>query len=212
MSEGAGLVFVLDDDEAVCKALSRVIKSAGYRVQAFSSARAFLDGYAAVDLACPACLVLDVQMPDLSGLDVQRELRAANAILPIVFVSGHGDIPTSVNAMKAGAVDFLTKPVSDAELLQAIRQSLAGAERMRAERARRDAIRLRFETLTPREREVMALVVTGLLNKQIAVQLGTAEKTIKVHRARVMEKMQVDSLAELVQVAERAGIGRPPDH
>jgi FixJ family two-component response regulator len=199
-------VFLVDDDASVRKALARLVKSAGYQAQAFGSAREFLDS----DWRSqgPACLVLDVRMPGPSGIDLQRELQTANAILPIIFITGHGDIPTSVKAMKAGAVDFLAKPVKDRVLLQAIEQALARAVHDRAEREDLEEIQSRIDTLTPREREVMGLVVRGLLNKQIAFELGTVEKTIKVHRARVMEKMQVESLAELVRIAERAGI--PP--
>ena len=182
----------------------RLIQSAGHQVRSFASAREFLDS----DLPAggPACLVLDVRMPGLSGLDLQAELQAANVILPIIFITGHGNIPMGVKAMKTGAVDFLTKPVRDEDLLRSINEALARAARERAERAEVEAIRIRAETLTPREREVMALVVRGLRNKQIASELGTVEKTIKVHRARVMEKMRADSLAELVGAAEKIGI------
>jgi FixJ family two-component response regulator len=147
-------------------------------------------------------------MPGLSGLDLQHELRVANALLPIIFITGHGDIPMSVKAMKEGAVDFLPKPVKDQELLNAIERALARADHDHAERLEIEDIQRRLESLTPREREVMALVVRGLLNKQIAFELGTVEKTVKVHRARVMEKMEVQSLAELVRLAERVGIGK----
>jgi FixJ family two-component response regulator len=197
-------VFLVDDDDSVRRGLGRLIKSGGYDVQTFVSARGFLDS--GDYKKGPACLVLDVRMPGLSGLDLQRELQAANAILPIIFITGHGDIPTTVSAMKAGAVDFLPKPVKDVVLLRAIEQALARAVRDSAERDALDAQNQRLNTLTPREREVMALVVSGLLNKQIAFELGTVEKTIKVHRARVMQKMGVNSLAELVRLAERAGI------
>jgi FixJ family two-component response regulator len=199
-------VFLVDDDDSVRKGLGRLIKSGGYNVQAFVSAREFLDsgGYK----KGPACLVLDVRMPGLNGLDLQQELQVAHAILPIIFITGHGDIPTTVRAMKAGAVDFLPKPVKDVVLLHAIEQALARAMRDWAERDALEAQSERLNTLTPREREVMALVVNGLLNKQIAFELGTVEKTIKVHRARVMQKMGVNSLAELVRLAERAGIGK----
>jgi FixJ family two-component response regulator len=199
-------VFVVDDDDSVRRGLGRLIKSGGYEVQTFVSARGFLES--GDYKKGPACLVLDVRMPGLSGLDLQRELQAANAILPIIFITGHGDIPTTVSAMKAGAVDFLPKPVKDVVLLRAIEQALTRAVRDSAERDALDAQNQRLNTLTPREREVMALVVSGLLNKQIAFELGTVEKTIKVHRARVMQKMGVNSLAELVRLAERAGIGK----
>ena len=199
-------VFVIDDDASVRRALSRVIKSAGYRLHAFGSAREFL----ASDCRSqnPACLVLDVRLPDLNGLDLQNELNKEKAILPIVFITGHGNVPMSVKAMKSGAVDFLSKPVHDADLLRAVEQGLARAAYEGSQRDETDSIRARIDTLTPREKEVMTLVVKGWLNKQIAFELGTVEKTIKVHRARVMDKMNVNSLAELVRLAARVGIGQ----
>jgi FixJ family two-component response regulator len=199
-------VFLIDDDPSVRRALARLIKSAGYQVQTFVSAREFLDRMP--DAARPACLVLDVRMPGLSGIDLQRELRLTNPILPIIFITGHGDIPMTVKAMKAGAVDFLPKPVRDTDLLRAIEQALARAVHDRAKLDETEDIQSRVEKLTPREREVMNLVVTGRLNKQIAFALGIVEKTIKVHRARVMDKMQVDSVAELVRIVEKIGV--PP--
>lgn len=199
-------VFLVDDDASVLRALGRLIKSAGYEVQTFVSAREFLDSGDFKE--GPACLVLDVRMPGLNGLDLQRELQAANETLPIIFITGHGDIPTTVRAMKAGAVDFLPKPLKDAVLLPAIEQAFARAVRDQAERGELEALSQRLNTLTLRERQVMALVVSGLLNKQIAFELGTVEKTIKVHRARVMQKMGVDSLAELVRIADK--IAAPP--
>lgn len=199
-------VFLLDDDPSVRRALTRLIRSAGYQVEPFGSAREFLDSdWRGQGVAC---LVLDVYMPGLSGMELQRELQAANAILPIIFITGRGDIPMSVQAMKAGAVDFLPKPVKDSELLRAVEQALGRAFREDARNAEIQAIQRRLETLTPREREVMARVVTGMMNKQVAHELGTVEKTIKVHRSRVMEKMGVESLAELVRLAERVGIGK----
>jgi FixJ family two-component response regulator len=204
-------VFLVDDDDSVRKALARLIKSGGYDVQTFVSARGFLDS--GDYNKGPACLVLDVRMPGLNGLDLQRELQAANATLPIIFITGYGDIPTTVRAMKAGAVDFLPKPVKDTVLLRAIEQALARAVRDHAERQQLEALSQRLNTLTPREREVMLLVVRGLLNKQIAFELGTVEKTIKVHRARVMRKMGVDSLAELVRIADKIAVppkSKPP--
>ncbi len=199
-------VFLVDDDASIRRALARVIKSGAYQVQTFASAREFLDS--GLQSHGPACLVLDVRMPGRSGLDLQRELQTRTLVLPIIFITGHGDIPMSVKAMKAGAVDFLPKPVHDADLLRAVEQALHRATRERAERDELEDIQGRVQTLTPREREVMALVVRGLLNKQIAFELGTVEKTIKVHRARVMDKREVGSLAELVRMAERAGIGK----
>jgi FixJ family two-component response regulator len=197
-------VFLIDDDPSVRRALARLIKSAGYQVQTFTSAREFLDGIP--DVGRPACLVLDVRMPGLSGMDLQHELQLTNLILPIIFITGHGDIPMTVKAMKAGAVDFLPKPVRDTDLLRAIEQALARAVHDRAQLDETKDIRSRIEKLTPREREVMSLVVKGWLNKQMAFELGIVEKTIKVHRARVMQKMEVDSVAELVRLTERAQI------
>jgi FixJ family two-component response regulator len=198
-------VFLVDDDASVRKALTRLVRSAGYDAEAFASARDFLDN-SRLGVRGAACLVLDVRMPGLSGLDLQDELQAANTPLPIIFITGHGDIPMSVKAMKAGAVDFLPKPVKDKDLLRAIEQALARASHDLAERRELEDLHRRVKSLTPREFEVMTLVVRGLLNKQIAVELGTVEKTVKVHRARVMEKMEVQSLAELVRIAERVGI------
>ena len=199
-------IFLVDDDASVRRALMRLIKSAGYGVEAFASAREFLDSQH--EAGRPACIVLDVRMPGLTGLDLQRELQAVNANLPIIFITGHGDIPMSVTAMKAGAVDFLPKPIKDADLLAAIKQALARAMRQDAQRAELKEIRNRIATLTPREHEVLQHVVSGQLNKQIAFDLGTVEKTVKVHRARVMQKMGVESLADLVRITEKMGI--PP--
>jgi FixJ family two-component response regulator len=198
-------VFLVDDDPSVRRALTRLIKSAGYTVQAFASARDFLAYWRATD-EVPACLVLDVRMPGLSGLDLQHELQAAHTLLPIIFVTGHGDIPMSVKAMKEGAVDFLPKPVKGKDLLRAIDQALARANHDYAERRELEDIHRRVKSLTPREREVMSFAVRGFLNKQIAFELGTVEKTVKVHRARVMEKMEVQSFAELVRISERVSV------
>ena len=204
----SGTVFLVDDDSSVRRALTRLIKSAGYNVQAFGSAREFLEHTRATDERV-ACLVLDVRMPGLSGLDLQHELQAMNTSLPIIFITGHGNIPMGVKAIKDGAVDFLAKPIKDNVLLNAIEQALARAALEHGERQEVENLQKRLDTLTPREREVMSLVVRGLLNKQIAFQLGTVEKTVKVHRARVMEKMKVQSLPELVRMTQRLGIGRP---
>jgi FixJ family two-component response regulator len=199
MTAPAPLVFVVDDDASVRKSLARVMASAGYAVQTFPSARDFM----ACDVpAGPCCAVLDVRMPGLSGLELQETLVRAARRMPIVFVTGHGDIAMSVKAMKAGAVDFLTKPFDADALLRAVQVAIA--------KDVRDADVLgRVETLTPRETEVLALVVSGLLNKQIAGELGIGEKTVKVHRARVMEKMRAGSVAELVRLADRAGVVVP---
>lgn len=198
------VVFVVDDDEAVRKSLVRLIKSVGLTVQDFSSAREFLeiDPYAG-----PSCLVLDVRMPGLSGLDLQKELGQMGYNIPIIFITGHGDILMSVRTMKRGAVDFITKPFNDQDLLDAIYQAIEKDKQARREQGQIKAIQQRVDSLTPRESEVFALVVTGMLNKQIAYDLGMSEKTVKVHRARVMHKMQADSLAELVRLAYRVGIG-----
>ena len=196
-------VFLIDDDDSVRRALARLILSAGYQVRAFASAREFLDTGPYDD--GPACLVLDVRMPGLSGLDLQRELEAAKVSHPIIFITGYGDVPTSVKAMKSGAVDFIPKPVQDEDLLRSIEQAVTRAARETAERDEIETLQGRADRLTPREREVMALVARGLLNKQIAFELGTSEKTVKVHRARVMQKMQVQSLAELVRVTDKIG-------
>lgn len=197
-------VFLVDDDASVRRALTRLIKSGGYQVHAFASAREFLDIRPQPE--GPVCLVLDVRMPGLTGLDLQVELEKTTPVLPIIFITGHGDIPMSVKAMKAGAVDFLPKPVKDTDLLRAIEQALERATRETAGFAELQDIRQRLETLTSRQREVFEHVVSGQLNKQIAYDLGTVEKTIKVHRARVMEKMQAGSLAELVRIADRIGM------
>jgi RNA polymerase sigma factor (sigma-70 family) len=199
------IVFIVDDDADVRRAMERLVRSVGLDVESYASAKEFLLREAPDR---PGCIVLDVRMPGLSGLDLQQELARANLNLPIIFVTGHGTVPMSVRAMKAGAIDFLQKPIDDQVLLDAVQQAIEQDRRSRRERAEVQAVWARVKTLTPREREVFALVVEGLLNKQIAGELGTSEKTIKVHRARVMQKMQADSLAELVRMAERVG-GEP---
>jgi len=202
MSGSDPTVFVVDDDPSVRKSTERLVRAMGFAVRTFESAQAFLD--AARDDG-PACLVLDVELPGRSGLDLQRELARSGAEIPIIFVTGHGDIPMTVRAMKDGAAEFLTKPVRSQDLLDAIR---AAVERDRARLGARRAdaaLRGRYERLTAREREVMALVVAGLLNKQIAGELGATERTIKFHRAHLMKKMQAESLAELVRMAAQLG-------
>lgn len=200
MGDDAGVVFVVDDDAGVRDATRGLLASIGLEVQTFKSASEFLGSKRP---EAPACLVLDVRLPGLSGLDLQRELAESGTSIPIVFITGHGDIPMSVQAMKGGAVEFLTKPFRDQQLLDAVQQAIARDRVERKQRAEVAEIRRRYESLTPREREVMARVVAGRLNKQIASELGTSEITVKVHRAQVMQKMRVDSLAALVQLAER---------
>jgi len=197
-------VFVVDDDAAVRRSLERLIRTVGLDVVTFSTAQEFLEHG---PLDGPGCLVLDVRMPGLSGLDLQEKLTDAGFSVPVIIMTGHGTIPMSVRAMKAGAVDFLQKPFDEQVLLDAVNQALErDRETRKTEAQRLEALR-RMEALTPREREVFEQVVRGLLNKQIAAELGASEKTIKVHRARVMQKMEAGSLADLVRMAERAGVG-----
>jgi RNA polymerase sigma factor (sigma-70 family) len=197
-------VFVVDDDDSVRKSLVRLLKAMGYPARPFASAKEFLERWRAEPL--PGCLVLDVQLPGLNGLELQEHLCATSCPIPIIFITGHGDIPMSVRAMKAGAVDFLAKPFQDEALLWAVQEAIARSQRTEAERCERESVAANYAALTQREREVMALVVRGLPNKQIAAQLGTSVKTIKVHRSRVMEKMQVRSVADLVRASQKSGI------
>ena len=203
MTEPEPIVFVVDDDRSMRTSTERLVRSAGFNVKTFASAQEFLES---VRPDGPACLVLDVRMPGQSGLDLQRELTGSGAQIPVIFMTGHGDIPTTVRAMKAGAVEFLTKPYRRNDLLDAIRAAIERDRASRQERLEAQALRQRYEQLTPREREVMALVVAGLLNKQIAGKLATAERTIKFHRAHIMQKMEAESLAELVRMAGQLGI------
>ena len=205
MNGNHSTVFLLDDEPGMLKALSRLLKAEGFTVQAFTSAKTFLEWYRPETLSC---LVLDVAMPELNGLELQERLTRSGLLVPIVFLTGHGDIPMSVQAIKAGAVDFLTKPVKDADLLRAVRAALQRAAEQRELISEIALLRQRYSSLTPRECEVMAHVVSGQLNKQIADDLGIGEHTIKVHRARVMEKMGVESVADLVRAAERLGLGK----
>jgi RNA polymerase sigma factor (sigma-70 family) len=198
------IVYVVDDDDSVRKSLVRLLKSMGYPARPYASAKEFLEGWR-LDPA-PGCLVLDVQLPGLNGLELQEYLRDTSCPIPIIFITGHGDIPMSVRAMKAGAVDFLAKPFHDESLLRAIQEALARSQRAEAERAEQERVAALYARLTHREREVMALVVRGLPNKQIAAQLGTSVKTIKVHRSRVMDKMRVRSVADLVRASQKSGI------
>jgi len=201
--ETQAIVFVVDDDASVREALGRLIRSAGLRVELFASAEEFLTR---PRTDAPSCLVLDVQLPDLSGLDLQRRMADANNEVPIVFITGHADIPTTVRAMKAGAVEFLTKPLVEGDLLESIRNAIARDRTARHHHAATAELRVRFASLTPREAEVMAWVVTGLLNKHIAAELDISEETVKVHRGHAMRKMGADSLPELVRMSERLGI------
>jgi len=203
MTAAAASVLIVDDDPSVRKSLSRLVASAGYRVRAFASAREYLGREPSTG---PSCLVLDVQMPGLTGLDLQKALADAHHRTAIVFITGHGDVVTGVEAMKAGAVDFLTKPFAGKDLLDAIQRALDRDTRALDTEARVAEILQRVKQLTPRETEVFALVVTGMLNKQIASAIGVGEGTVKVHRARVMEKMRAASLAELVRLADAVGI------
>lgn len=207
MQAPAPTVYLVDDDPHLLKALQRLLQSAGLQATPFDSAQAFLDGH---DRAAPGCLVLDLSMPGLNGLELQRELEQLNSPLPIIFLSGRGDIPATVQAMKHGATDFLTKPVDDTELLAAIQEALATDRRRRRSHDERDRIAERLAALTERERQVLQQVVAGRLNKQIAADLGTVEKTVKFHRANLMRKLGVRSVAALVKLAERASIGAAP--
>ena len=203
MSEAEATVFVVDDDAPLRESLRNLIRSVGLRVELFGSAQEFLQSQ---QPDTPSCLVLDVRMPGLSGLDLQKQTSEAGLEIPIIFITGHGDVPMTVRAMKAGAVEFLTKPFRDQDLLDAIQQALERSRKAREQQAATKELRQRFAMLTPREREVMERVVAGLLNKQIGAELGTSETTVKIHRHQVMEKMGAGSLPELVRMADRLGI------
>ncbi|MGP0076305.1 MAG: response regulator transcription factor [Bryobacteraceae bacterium] len=200
MTDPAPIVFVVDDDASVRDSVRSLIASVGLRVETFGSTREFLDSKRP---EAPACLVLDVRLPDASGLELQRDLAGAGVQIPIIFITGHADVPMSVRAMKAGAVEFLTKPFRGQELLDAIQEALARDRIAWTDRVQLKDLRGRHDTLTAREKEVLALVVSGLLNKQIGAELGTSELTVKTHRGRVMEKMRAESLADLVRMFER---------
>jgi FixJ family two-component response regulator len=205
MTDSAFTVFLVDDDAGVLKALSRLLQMRGFEVRPFTSPQAFLADH---DASVPGCAVLDVSMPDLDGLALQEALTAGAMQRPVIFLTGKGDIPTGVRAMRAGAIDFLTKPVNDADLLAAIARAEKQDSEIRSANANLASINARLAMLTPREREVMIHVIAGRLNKQIAGDLGTVEKTVKVHRGRVMNKLGVRSVADLVRLAEKAGITR----
>ncbi len=203
MNDHSGLVFVIDDDASLRRAIQRVLGSVGLHVELFGSAREFL---AAPRPDVPSCVVLDVRLPGMSGLDLQRELTSAGIHVPLIFITSYGDIPMSVRAMKAGAVEFLTKPFRDQDLLDAIQLALKRDRLRRESEADVQSLRERFESLTPREREILPMVVSGLLNKQIAASIGRSEATVKVHRSQLTRKMGAQSLADLVRMAERIGI------
>jgi len=200
MKKAEQIVFVIDDDPSMRTAIKELIEAVGIRCQSFESGQELLD---AVLPDVPSCLVLDVRLPGLCGLNLQRKLTERGLHIPIIFITGHGDIPMSVQAMKAGAVEFLTKPFREQDLLDAIEQATERDRQARTERTEMGELEERSEALTPREREVMRLVVAGLLNKQIAAELSISEKTVNVHRSQVMQKMRADSLAELVRMAEK---------
>jgi len=203
MAAAEPLVYVVDDDAAARAAIQSLLHSVGLRAETFGSAQEFLASYRP---DTPACLVLDVRLPGVGGLDFQRDLAARNVPLPIIFITGHGDIPMSVEAMKAGALEFLTKPFRGQVLLDAIHKAIERDRAARHEQSKVAELRQRLDTLTPREREVMQLVISGLLNKQIAAELGASERTVKIHRGQVMRKMQAGSLPDLVRMAGTLGI------
>jgi FixJ family two-component response regulator len=208
MSTVTSIVFIVDDDVSVRESLELLIQNEGWQAETFASAQEFLDHPRA---ALPSCLILDVSLPGLNGLELQQRVAAERTDMPIIFITGHGDIPMTVRAMKAGAIEFLTKPFSDEALLNAIRQALQRSRLALSHEAEIRQLRNSYALLTPRERQVMALVVSGLLNKQIGGELGISEITVKAHRGQVMQKMKADSLASLVKMAAKLRSARPPD-
>ena len=206
MNETLPIVFVVDDESAVGVSIKRLLHSVGLEARHFTSASEFLR---AKRPDAPGCIVLDVRLPDLSGLDLQQELAKANVDLPVIFVTGHADIPMTVRAMKAGAVEFLTKPFREQELLEAVQRAISRHRQIRDQRASMRVLQSRYELLTPREREVFPLVASGLLNKQVAAELNASEKTIKVHRGQLMQKMEAHSLSDLIRMAEQLGVLSP---
>ena len=206
MNETLPIVFVVDDESAVGVSIKRLLHSVGLEARHFTSASEFLR---AKRPDAPGCIVLDVRLPDLSGLDLQQELAKANVDLPVIFVTGHADIPMTVHAMKAGAVEFLTKPFREQELLEAVQRAISRHRQTRDQRASMRVLQSRYELLTPREREVYPLVASGLLNKQVAAELNASEKTIKVHRGQLMQKMEAHSLSDLIRMAEQLGVLSP---
>jgi RNA polymerase sigma factor (sigma-70 family) len=208
MTETKPTVFIVDDDPSIRDSLQFLLGSVGLEVRSFPSAREFLAG---VDSITSGCLLLDVRMPGMNGLDLQKELADAQIYIPIIFITGHGTVPMSVRAMKAGAVDFLQKPFDEQDLINAVSQAIEQDRQARREKDELREIHKRIDSLTPREYEVFTLLVAGMLNKQVAYRLGTTERTIKAHRRKIMEKMKAESLADLVRHAERLGVGKPRD-
>lgn len=208
MSEGAPIVYIVDDDASVRESLKRLMKSVGLEARIYASGREFLQDERP---DVPGCLVLDIRMPRMSGIELQRELALSEDELPIIFITGHGDVSLAVQAMKEGALDFLEKPFNDQDLIDTVQRAIDRHREAQSRRIEHDEISRRVDSLSPREREVLEFVITGMLNKQIAAELGTSEKTVKVHRARVMSKMEADSVAELVRLAVKIGIHGPGD-